>query len=123
MSDAAKVRIARARGQADGAKARLMGTVEEAKARLAPGRLASEAVQSAKDKSIVVADDAVSAVKERPGLTAGIATAAALFIARRPLFAAVRGMFKGSGDKPADHDFEDTTDTRRRADQMEELNG
>jgi ElaB/YqjD/DUF883 family membrane-anchored ribosome-binding protein len=96
VSGAAKVRIARARGEADAAKARLMGTVEEAKERLAPGRLASEAVQSAKDKSIVVADDAVTKVKERPGLTAGIATAAALFFARKPLFAAARNMFRSS---------------------------
>lgn len=118
MSGAAHVRIARARGEADQAKARLMGTVDEAKARLAPGKLASDAVQTAKDKSIVAADDAVAKVKERPGLTAGIATVAALFIARKPLFAAVRGMF-GSTDKETGH----KTTSRRRADEMEELNG
>lgn len=118
MSGAAHVRIARARGQADQAKSRLMGTVDEAKARLAPGKLASDAVQSAKDKSIVAADDAVSKVKERPGLTAGIATIAALFIARKPLFAAVRGLFRSS-DEEAEH----TQSSRRRADEMEELNG
>ena len=119
MSGAAHVRIARARGEADQAKARLMGTVEETKARLAPGKLASDAVQSAKDKSIVVADDAVAKVKERPGLTAGIATVAALFIARKPLFAAVRGLF-GSSDQ--DTDTQDKA-PRRKADAMEELNG
>jgi hypothetical protein len=121
MTDAARVRIARARGQADGAKARLMGTVDEVKERLAPGRLASEAVQSAKDKSIVVADDAVTAVKERPGLTAGLATAAALFIARRPLFAAVGRLFKGS-DKTTDTYVSDTG-APRRADHLEDFNG
>jgi hypothetical protein len=95
-----------------------MGTVEEAKARLAPGRLASEAVQSAKDKSIVVADDAVTKVKERPGLTAGIATAAALYIARKPLFSAVRNLFRSSdGGKDQDNH------TRRRATQLETLDG
>jgi len=118
MSGAAHVRIARARGEADQAKARLMGTVEEAKARLAPGKLASDAVQSAKDKSIVVADDAVSTIKDRPGLTAGIATVAALVIARKPLFAAVRGLFRSS-----DQDTEQDTSSRRRADEMEDLNG
>lgn len=122
MSGAARVRISRARGEADQAKERLMGTLDEVKARLAPGRLASDAVQTAKDKSIVVADDAVTAVKERPGLTAGIATAAALFIARRPLFAAVRGLFTSS-DEQAEFDHKDRKVTRRRADQMEELNG
>ena len=72
MTDAHQVRIAQARGEADAAKARLMGTVDEAKARLAPKTLAGHAVQAAKDKSIVLADDAVTKVKERPGLTAGI---------------------------------------------------
>lgn len=118
MSEAARVRIARARGEADQAKARLMGTVEEVKARLAPGRLASEAVQSARDKSIVVADDAVTKVKERPGLTAGIATAAALFIARKPLFSAVRNLFRSS-DEEATQDSK----SRQRADEMETLDG
>jgi len=121
MSDAPKVRIARARGDADAAKARLMGTVDEVKVRLAPGKLASDAVQSAKDRSIVVADDAVTAVKERPGLAAGIATAAALIIARRPLFAAVGRMFRSS-DEPSNHDHKNKR-VRARADQMEELNG
>jgi ElaB/YqjD/DUF883 family membrane-anchored ribosome-binding protein len=119
MSGVAHVRIARARGEADQAKAKLMGTVDEAKAKLAPGKLASDAVQSAKDKSIVVADDAVAKVKERPGLTAGIATVAALIIARKPLFSAVRGLFTSS-DKEAERT---NTGSRRKVDDMEKLNG
>lgn len=86
---AASVREARARGEADAAKARLMGTLDEVKERLAPGTLTSNAVQAVKDKSIVVADDTVAAVKDKPMMAAGIATATALFIARKPLFAAV----------------------------------
>ena len=103
MSGAAHIRIARARGEADAAKARLMATVDEAKAKLAPGTLASNAVQTAKDKSIVAADEAVAAIKERPGLTAGIATAAALFIARKPLFSAVRGALRASSTDTHDN--------------------
>jgi len=94
----AGVREARARGEADEAKARLMATVEEAKARLAPGKLTSDAVQAVKDKGIVVADDTVTAVKDRPMAAAGVAAATALFIARKPLFSAVRGWFRGSAD-------------------------
>ncbi|UUR08836.1 hypothetical protein [Sphingomonas glaciei] len=121
MSGAAKVRIARARGEADEAKARLLNTVEEAKARLAPGKLASDAVQSAKDKSIVVADDAVTAVKDNPGLTAGVATVAALYIARKPLFSAVRSFFRSSDPDTAPHQNDKAS--RRKADDMENLNG
>jgi len=93
MTEAASVREARARGEADAAKARLMGTMDELKAKLAPGKLASDAVQAAKDRSIVVADDTVNAVKDKPLMAAGIATATALFIARKPLFGVVSGWF------------------------------
>lgn len=113
MTGGANIRIARARGEADEAKARLMATVEEAKARLAPGTLASNAVQSAKDRSIVLADEAVTVVKERPGLSAGIATAAALYIARKPLASAMRGFFESRDrDDNTIHD----NGSRRKAD-------
>lgn len=99
MTDAAKVREARARGEADAAKARLLATMDELKGRLAPGKLTSDAVQAAKDKSIVVADNTVTAVKDKPLMAAGIATAAALFIARKPLFSAVGRWISGDEDE------------------------
>ena len=94
MMEAASVREARARGEADAAKARLLATADELKAKLAPGKLASNAVQAAKDRSIVVADETVTAVKDKPLMAAGIATATALFIARKPLFGVVTGWFR-----------------------------
>ena len=105
MSDVHEVRIARARGNADAAKARLLATLDEVKARLAPGKLTSDAVQSVKNKSIVVADDTVTAVKDRPLMAAGLAAAAAAFIARKPLVAAV-GRWLGG-------DEEENTPTQR----------
>ena len=101
MNGAAGVREARARGEADAAKARLMGTVEELKARLAPGKLASEAVQAAKDKSIVVADGTVNRAREKPGMVAGAAAATALVIARKPLFSALKSWRKNRKAKKA----------------------
>ena len=106
----ASVREARARGEADAARARLMETAEELKLRLAPKKLAGDAVQAAKDKSIVMADDTVTAVKDRPLMAAGVATATALFLARKPLFAAVCGWFRGS-----DEDDLETERSRREA--------
>lgn len=97
---AASVKEARARGEADAAKARLMGTVDEAKQRLAPGKLAGDAVQAAKDKGIVMADDTVTAVKDKPGMAAGIVGATALFMARKPLFAAIGRWWHKDGSKP-----------------------
>lgn len=102
MSDVHEVRIARARGDADAAKARLLATLDEVKARLAPAKLASDAVQTAKNKSIVVADDTVTAVRDRPVMAAGIAAAAAAFIARKPLAAAVGRWLNGEDDNETD---------------------
>lgn len=112
MTEAASVREARARGEADAAKARLLGTLDELKAKLAPGKLASDAVQAAKDRSIVVADDTVTAVKDKPLMAAGIATATALFIARKPLFGAVTGWFRK--DRTDDDNIEETHQSRRK---------
>jgi len=106
VSDAHQVRIAQARGQADAAKARLLATVEEAKARLAPKTLAGQAMQAAKDKSIVVADDTVTAVKEKPMMAAGLAGATALFIARKPLFSALGRWWRSGHDEPDDLDLD-----------------
>jgi len=89
-----QVREARARGEADAAKARLMGDVDELKARLAPGKLASEAGQTAKNKGIVAADGAVTAAKQKPGMAAGVAAGAVVLLARKPLFRAIAGLFR-----------------------------
>ena len=62
-----------------------------------PEKLVHEAVQAAKDRSIVMADDTVNKIKDRPLMAAGVATATALFIARKPLFATVRGWLRGDG--------------------------
>lgn len=93
------VKIARARGQAEAARARLMATLEEIKARLSPQKVTSDVVQGAKNKSLEVADQTVTAVKERPVVVAGIAAATALFLARKPLIAAVAGWFDDEADE------------------------
>lgn len=93
MSGTIQVREARARGEADAAKARLMGDVDELKARLAPKKLANDAVQAAKDKSIVVADGTVTAVKKKPMVAGGVAAATLLFMARKLLFSAIARLF------------------------------
>ena len=105
-----QVREARARGEADAAKARLMGDVDELKARLAPGKLASEAVQTAKNKSIFAADGAVTAAKQKPGVAAGVGAGVLLLLARKPLFRAITGLFRR---KRSENDHEQTG--RRRA--------
>ncbi|WP_114226412.1 MULTISPECIES: DUF3618 domain-containing protein [Sphingomonas] len=116
MSDAHEVRIARARGEADEARARLIATLEELKARIAPKTLAGQAFQAAKDKSIVVADDTVTAVKESPLMAAGIAGAAALLIARKPLLALAASWWRGE-DEDDNHTHDNGRRKRARAEE------
>lgn len=118
-AEAARVREARARGEAETAKARLMETVEELKARLAPAKLKDDAVQAVKDKSIVVADDTVTAVKDKPMMAAGIATATALFIARKPLFAAIGRWW--SDDGSSDGNTTHSKSSRRGVSAIEDI--
>lgn len=115
MDEAAKVREARARGEADAAKARLMGDVDELKTRLAPGKLTSDAVQSAKDKSIVAADSAVAAVRKKPGVAAGVAGGLGLLVLRKPLWWGIKRLFRRR--KSNTDSFEKTS--RLRAASME----
>ncbi|MDB5253868.1 MAG: hypothetical protein JWP27_3037 [Flaviaesturariibacter sp.] len=112
----ASVKEARARGEAEAAKARLTATLDELKARLAPATLASNAVQAAKDKSIVVADDTVSAVKDKPLLSAGIAAGTALFLARKPVFSAIGRLFSRN-----DHSNTISKSRRVRARETEDI--
>ncbi len=96
---AADIRIAEKRGEAEAARERLVGTVEEIKLRLAPKTLAQEAWEGAKDKGVAAVDSAVTTVRERPALTAGVAAGAALIFARKPIMSLLTGLFSGE-DKP-----------------------
>lgn len=97
---ASDLRIAEKRGHAEAARERFMGTVEEIKLRLAPRTLAQEAWEGAKDKGAEVAEGAVSAVKERPAVAAGVAAGAALILARKPIINLLADLFSDRS-KPA----------------------
>lgn len=90
---AADVRIAAARGEAEAARQRLAGTVEVIKTRLAPATIAHDAWEGAKDKGAEVAEGAVTVVKERPAMVAGVAAGAALILARKPIISLLTGLF------------------------------
>ena len=91
---AAEVRIAAARGEADSARTRFVATIEEIKLRLAPKTIAQETWDTAKAKGSEIADQTLEAVKERPAMIAGVATGAALLIARKPVWNLLAGLFK-----------------------------
>ena len=74
------------------ARARFDSTLEEVQERLRPTNLAGEAWDGVKEKSANLADDAVEAVKARPGMVSLALGAVALFFARKPIGRAVGGL-------------------------------
>ncbi|MEO5640297.1 MAG: DUF3618 domain-containing protein [Sphingomicrobium sp.] len=90
---AADIRIATARGEAEAARDQLMGTVEAIKLRLAPATIAHEAWEGTKEKGVEVAGSAVTAVKDRPAIAAGVAAGVGLILARKPIIGLLSGLF------------------------------
>lgn len=99
--------IERARRSARRSRDRLEATLAEAQNRLRPANLASEAWVGVKEKGADMADGAVDAVKQRPGLAGMALGALALFLARKPVARAVGGLISrvrgedGSEDEAA----------------------
>jgi len=90
--------------QAEQAKKRFQATLGTLQYRLKPATLATEVWDGVRDKSNVVADDALhavngfadgalQAVKERPVAATGAAAAVLLFLARAPLWRAATRVF------------------------------
>ena len=77
--------LQQAKSDAVAARARLLNTLDEARQRLKPGSLASEAWTGVKDKTADAAGSAVDAVKQRPKTVALVLGGLALFLARKPL--------------------------------------
>lgn len=87
-----------AKQEAELARRRLAATAAELQQRLKPGTIASNAWAGVKDKSGVIADDAVEAVKSRPVPVAAALTVFTLFLARAPIKSAVSWLFSSSGE-------------------------
>lgn len=75
---AARVRVAAAKAQFD-------DSVVEAKARLNPRALASDAVDGVRHKAGAIASDGVSAVRKRPGIAVALGCLIGLVLARKPI--------------------------------------
>ena len=105
---AAEVRIAAARGEAEARRTALVATLEEIKQRLAPGAVAHDAWEGAKDKGGEIAESAIDAVRQRPVAAAGVVAGTALFLARKPLLDLLGGLF-------SDHDKPHSEPKRKRS--------
>lgn len=93
--------VEQAKRDAVQARARLDSTLEALQQRLHPRQLANDAWGGVKEKSGDLAENALGAVKQRPAMVGAALTAAALFLARRPLLDAARRAF---GTEPESED-------------------
>lgn len=80
--------LARAKYEAVQAKKRLTSTTGALQYRLKPATIANQAWEGVRDKGTELADDALQAVKERPGAASGALAAVIVFLARHPLWRA-----------------------------------
>jgi ElaB/YqjD/DUF883 family membrane-anchored ribosome-binding protein len=85
--------VEQAKREAVMARARLDSTLVAVQQRLRPSSLAGEAWDGVKDKSVDLADGALSAVRKRPAAVSVAVGAVALFLAREPIRRVVSRLF------------------------------
>jgi hypothetical protein len=94
-----------ARSDARTARARLMGTVEEIQARMAPSQLLDEALSTARARSADMVQSASRAAQERPAIVAAAVAGVAMLLARKPL-ARLGSKLLRRGEETADTDHQ-----------------
>ena len=87
-----------ARAEVERTRQRLIGTFDELQQQFAPHTLMREAWETARDKGVDLAENAVDAVRKRPVAATSVVAAIALFIAREPLMD-LAGKVTGKGKK------------------------
>lgn len=92
-----------AKADARTARARLIGTVEEIQARIAPSNLLDDALTGLRTRSADLAESAGRAARQRPGAIAAVAAGVALLLARKPI-ARLGGKLFRRGEETPDAD-------------------
>jgi ElaB/YqjD/DUF883 family membrane-anchored ribosome-binding protein len=87
--------LERAKREAEASRARLESTLGTLQQRLKPKTLVNDAWEGVRDKSSDIADEAMQAVKERPGMASAAVAAFVVFLARNPLRKAATHIFSG----------------------------
>lgn len=82
------------------ARARLIGTIEEIHARLAPANLLEEALGEARTRSAALARYAGEEARKRPVTVAAVAIAIGLLIARKPVMALLTKLLRRGEETP-----------------------
>lgn len=87
------------RVEADVAKARLTGTVQQMKSRAAPSALVGFAKNAAKARVASFAIGAILGARKRPLMAVGVALASALYAFRKPLIDALKSRSQPGDEK------------------------
>lgn len=77
--------VAKARTEAALARERLLFSAHRLQARVAPARLANNALDSARERGTAALETVTDTARRRPGLAAGVAVGVVAFLARRPI--------------------------------------
>lgn len=91
---------AKARAEADAARADLIGNLDRLKTRLSPATFVSEVVENAREKAIDVAEQTVETARARPVLAGSVAGGALLLLARKPVFGLFRRLLPSRAPEP-----------------------
>ncbi|WP_315760199.1 DUF3618 domain-containing protein [Sphingomonas sp. Y38-1Y] len=91
---------AQARAEADAARQALTARLDRLKTRLSPATLVNDAVETAREKAIDVAEQTVETARARPVLAGSVAGGALLLLARKPLFGLFRRIAPASPPSP-----------------------
>ena len=86
----ADMELEKAKVAAEAAKARLMGATHDLQARVAPQRLANDAIETAKERGAAALDGAAGFARRKPAVIAAAAVGFLAFLARRRIVRLVR---------------------------------
>lgn len=85
--------LARAQYEALQARKSLASTAAALQYRLKPQTIVNTAWEGVRDRSSLMADDALQVVKDRPGAASGVMAALVIFLARNPLLRLLSRIF------------------------------
>lgn len=99
--------LIKAQNDAEAKRAAFLTSADTLKARVAPARLGRDALDKTVETGSALADSAVETVKAKPWLFAGLAAAAALFLARKPVGKLAVGAYDRIAGGKSEEDLKD----------------
>ena len=96
-----------AQNDAEVKRAAFLTSADTLKARVAPARLGKDALDKTVETGTAIADSAVTEVKSKPWLYGGLAAAALLFLARKPVGKLAVGAYDKLASGKSEEDLKD----------------